>query len=188
MPVAMDRIFEAITDYSKTMGSLHGDFMSIVKRDIERFMEMTNDLQSQMQWQAGTVFALTSISASLAVVGSLMPKGAGAAASTTLNDPRLGANDGIGDAISNALKFIGDKLKDSEFLRTSCKTTGKFFDGLSKPVELLFQSRSTQLDAKRELMKMSFQEGQQEKSAFDQEIRRAQDSALSILQSKAKSG
>lgn len=188
MPVpAMDRIFEAITDYSKTMGGLHGDFMSIVKRDIERFMEMTNDLQSQMQWQAGAVFAVSTLGASLAVVGALIPKGADAA-STALSDSRLSANDGIGDSISNALKSIGEKLKDSEFLRSTCKTSAKFFNGIGQPVNLLFQSKITQLEAKTKLIEVCFREGQQEKSVFDQEIRRTQDAAQSIMQAKAKSG
>lgn len=184
----MDRIFEAITDYSKTMGGLHGDFMKIVKRDIERFMEKTDNLQNQMYWQAGTVFAVGALGASLAVVGSLIPKGADPA-SSTLDGSRLGANNGAGDAISDALKSIGEKLKDNEFLRQTCKTGAKLFNGVGENVVSTYhRSKTTKLEADRELIQICMREGQQEKSVFDQEIRRAQDSALQILQSKAKSG
>lgn len=184
---ALDKIFATIADFSKSMGSIHGDFLQIVRRDIDRFKEMTQSLYTQMQWQGWSVVALSSLSASLAVVGSLIPKGADPA-STTLNNPRLGANDGISDPISNTLKWIGEQLKNNDFLRTNCKTAAKFFNGVTQPTNIFFESQKTKLEANREIIRLCFQEGQQEKSVFSNEGRRAQEQALSILQSKAKAG
>src|SRR5581483_9744766 len=181
MPAPIDRIFEAVTDYSKTMGNLHGDYLKIVKRDIDRFLEKTGDLQSQMYWQAGTVFAVGALGASLAVAGSLIPKGADPA-SSTLNNPRLEAN-----GARDILKSIGEKFKDSQFLRQTCKTSAKLFNQVGESTATAYhRAKTTKLEADRELIQMCYREGQQEKSVFDQEVRRAQDSALSILQSKAK--
>ncbi|MBS0604341.1 MAG: hypothetical protein JSS60_04795 [Verrucomicrobia bacterium] len=183
---ALDRIFSAIADYSKAMGSLHIDFLDIVRRDIDRFKEMTDKLYGQMQWQAWSVVALSSVGASLAIAGSLFPKGASAA--NPLSNTRLGANDGISDPVSKALTAIGDKLRDSEFMRSTCKTAAKTFNGISPAANVWWQSQTTDSESKRELYRLCFQEGQQEKGTFSQETRRAQESALSILQSKSKGG
>jgi predicted secreted protein len=183
---AIDTIFATIADFSKTMGTLHGDFLGLVRRDIDRFLEITEKTCNQMQWQGWFFIGLSGLSASLAVTGALIPKGAGAG-SNTLSDQRLNANDSIGDTVSNALKKIGEKLGDNKFLRSTCKTAAQFFGGITTPVNTLFDSQKTQFEAKRELMRVCFQEGQNEKNIFSQETRKAQESALNILQSKSKS-
>jgi hypothetical protein len=181
---ALDTIFATISDFSKTMGILHNDFLGLVRRDIGRFIELTDDLYGQMQWQAWSVVGISAVGASLAVVGSLIPKGADPAAA--LNNPRLGANDGIGDTVSNTLKWIGEQLKNNDFLKTTCKSAAKFFNGIAPAADTWFRSQTTKLEANRELMRVCFQEGQQEKNSFSQETRKAQDTALNILQSKSK--
>src|SRR3990172_2222345 len=101
---AIEKVFSTITEFTKTMGSLHGDFLSIVRRDIDRFKEMTESLNSQMQWQGWATIALSSVSASLAVAGALIPK-AGAAPAL---DPRLSVADGISDPLSSILKTLSN--------------------------------------------------------------------------------
>lgn len=185
MPAQIDKIFSAISDYSRMMGELHIDHLILVRRGIELFEETSGNISSQMQWQCWGVVSLSALSATLAVAGSLIPKGPDSAA-LPLNNPRLGANDGIGDGISNALKFIDEKLKDSEFLRSSCKTASKFFGDLSEPAQIWSKSQTTQLESKKELIQTYFREGQGEKSGLNQEMKKAQESALSILQSKSR--
>lgn len=182
---SLDRIFSAIADFTKTMGTLHIDFLNIVRRDIERFTEMTNNLQSQQNWQAWTVIGLSSVGASLAIVGALIPKGSDAA-SNALNNPRLSANDGIRDAASKALKWIESCLKDNNFLKTTCKSASQFFNGITPAANIWYQGKTTGIESKRELVRLCFQEEQQEKSRFTQDSERAQQAALSILQAKSK--
>jgi hypothetical protein len=182
----LDKIFAEISSFSKTMGSLHSDFLTLVRTDIERFIEKTKSLQNQYHWQGWSVIALSAAGASLAIAGSLIPKGANAASAATSADPRLGANDGITDAASKAMKWIAGCLKDNEFLRSTCKTASKFFNGVTPAANIWYQGKITECESKRELLRLCFQEEQQEKTGFSQEAKRAQEAALSILQSKAK--
>jgi len=183
----LDGVFSAIGDFSRAMSDLHGSFLGLVRKDIERYREMTGNLQGQYNWQAWTVIGLSGIGASLAVVGTMIPKG-GDAASTALNDPRLGANAGITDAVSNAMKAIEGYLKDDKFLRQTCKSASQFFHGITPAAGVWYQGKTTALEADRQLIQMCFQDENQNKSAFAQDGKRAQDAALNILQSKSKGG
>lgn len=185
--MSLERIFSAMTDYAKVMGGLHNDFLGIVRRDIERFMELTDGVYNQMQWQAWTAVGLSAVGASLAVVGALIPKG-GANPSTALTNPRLGSNDGISDGFSSTLKWIGDQLKDNDFLRSTSKTASKFFHGVAPAADTWFRSQTTTLEANRELMRVCFQDANQDKRVFSQEVNQVQQTALSILQAKSKGG
>jgi hypothetical protein len=180
---AIDAVFSTITDFSKTMGGLHGDFLGLVRRDIERFLEKTNNIYDQMQWQAWTTVGLTTLSASMAIAGTLIPKGT--SPSTPL-DQRLGANNGIGDTVSNTLKWISEKLGDNDFLRTTCKTTSKFFSSVGPAADALYGGARTKLEASKQLLQTCYQEGQQQKGLFGSETRKAQDAMLSIIQSKSR--
>ncbi len=177
---AIEKIFSTITEFTKTMGNLHGDFLAVVRRDIDRFKEMTESLNSQMQWQGWTTIALNSVSASLAVAGALIPK-AGAAPAL---DPRLGVADGISDPLSSILKT----LSNNDFLRTTSKTASKFFGGVAPAADIWHRSKTTKIEADRELTRMGFQEAQGEKSRFDQAATRAQEAVQSVLNQKARGG
>ncbi len=186
--MSLDRIFSAMTDYAKAMGGLHNDFLGIVRRDIERFMEMTGSIHNQMQWQAWSVVGLSAVGASLAVVGSLIPKGGANPTSTALSNPRLGANDGINDAFSNTMKWLGDQLRNNDLLRSTSKSAGKFFNGVAPAANVWYQGQTTSLQAKQELMRVCFQDANQDKRGFSQEVNQVQQTALSILQAKSKGG
>lgn len=177
---AIEKVFSTITEFTKTMGNLHGDFLKVVRRDIDRFKEMTDSLNSQMQWQGWTTIALNSVSASLAVAGTLIPK-AGAA---PILDTRLSVNEGIADPLTSILKT----LSDSEFLRSTSKTGAKFFGGIAPAADSWHRSKTTKIEADREITRMSFQEAQGEKSRFDQAATRAQEAVQSILNQKARGG
>src|SRR5262245_17554304 len=101
----MDRLLTVISDYCKTAGNLHTDYLKMVCRDIERFEEITNNLSSQMVWQSRTIVGLSLLGASLAVAGTLLPKGSDDYAS---------------------LPFA-EKLQNNEFLRSTCKTAAETF-------------------------------------------------------------
>jgi hypothetical protein len=177
--VAIDRIISEICDYTKATGSLQANYFDLIRADIDRFIATTNDLSKQMYWQGWTVFSVSALGAGLSVAGALIPKG-GAALET---NPRLNANAGIGDAISDLFKKMGE----GDFLRTTCKTGGKFLtNGVSSAVGSWFNSETTKLEAKRELLRVAFQEGQQERSLFHQETNKAQERALAILQAKSR--
>lgn len=180
MTKAIDRIISEICAYTKETGSLQANFFDLVCMEIERFIATTNDLSRQMYWQGWTVFSVSALGAGLSVAGALIPKTGN---SPSAPNTRLGANAGIGDAISDVLKKIGE----GDFLRTTCKTAGKFLtNGVTSAVGSWFNSETTKLEAKRELLRISFQEGQQERSLFHQETNKAQERALAILQAKSR--
>jgi predicted secreted protein len=181
----IDTIIANIAAYTKTCSALHGDFLQHVRRDIERFKEMTQSLHDQKQWQGWTTIGLSAFNGSLAIAGACIPK---TGVDATANQTRLNANDGPSDAFSNAIKAITDKLKDNEFLRTTCKTSAKFIHNITPAVDSFYGAKQTDMEAKRQLFQLGFQEAGQEKTRCDQASRQAQETALSILQSKAKGG
>jgi hypothetical protein len=187
MSGALNKVFAEIADFTKTMGSLHSDFLIIVRRDIERFQEMTKDLVGELNWQGWSTLCLTSLSASFAIAGALIPKGGAANGNAPTLDPRLAAHDGPSNAFSNALKAITQKLGDNDFLRTTCKTTSKFFGGVSQPVEVWFRGTTTDIESRRGLIeRVNIQDGQAKKSQFDQNVQTAQQAASRLLDSKSK--
>ncbi len=191
MEGALSRIFGEIAEYTKTMGKLHGDFLTLVSADIYHFQEMTNNLKNQMNWQGWTILGLTSLSASLAIAGAFIPK-AGPAGSTAsppaAANSRLGAN-GIADGFSNAMKAIQEKLSNNDFLRTTCKTTSKFFDGVTPVAQVWSSGKTTEIETKRTLLeRVNLQDGQAKKSTFEQAAQQAQQAATRLLDSKAKGG
>lgn len=189
MSGALDRIFAEVADFTKVMGSLHNDFLVLVRRDIDRFLEMTKDLNHQMHWQGWATLGLTSLSASLAVAGALIPKTGPAGSNAPTFNSRLGANDGISDGFSTMLKSIGQKLSDNDFLRTTCKTSSKFFNGVSPAADIWFRSTTTDIESKRQLIdRVNLQDGQAKKSMFDQQAQLAQTAVQRILESRSKGG
>jgi hypothetical protein len=191
MAGALNRIFGEIAEFSKTMGSLHTDFLNLVQRDIERFLEKTKDLNNQMFWQGWTTIGLTSLSGSFAIAGAIITKASPTGdtnAASSLNS-RLGANDGIANGFSNAMKAITQKLSDNDFLRSTCKTTSKFFNGVSPAADAWYRSTTTEIESKRSLLeRVNLQDGQTKKSMFDQQVQQAQQAALRLLESKSKGG
>jgi hypothetical protein len=147
----LHQIFAVIGNYSKTMGSLHGDSLRIVKRDIERFKETTGDIHDQMLWQGLSVVLLSTTGAGLSVAASLTTE--------------------------------QDKLMKSNF-----ETGAKFCHDIMPAPEAWFRSQITGLEANKELTRICFQEGKENKSTFINEVRRANEAALSILQSKTRGG
>lgn len=189
MSGTLDKIFAQVAGYTKSMANLHNDFLILVKRDIDRFLEKTNDLTNQMNWQGWTTIGLTSLSASLAIAGALIPKSSSAAPNTPNLNPRLGANDGITDGFSSAMKAITQKLSDHDFLRTTCKTTSKFFNGVGSAADVWYRSSNTATETKRSLLeRINIQDGQSKKSIFDQQVQQAQTAALRLLEAKSKGG
>ncbi len=178
--IAIDRIISEISDYTKITGQLQSNFLDLLLVDIQRFMAMTMDLSKQMFWQGWTVFSVSALGAVLTVAGALIPK-TGSSASTP--NTRLDANAGIGDAISDIFKKIGN----SDFLRQTCKTGGMFLtNGVTPAVGSWFESEKTKLEGKRELLRLGFQEDQQERSSMLQETNKAHDRWSAIMQANAR--
>jgi len=174
---ALDRIFAEMAAYNKEMGSLHHNYLELVNRDIDRFKEMTDEQYDQMNWQARLVLCFTALSGALAVAGAVIPKGSTPPSSSSSSSSNFAAK---------ALKAVGDKLKDNDFLRETCKTASQTFQGITPAVNVWQQGKTTKIEAARELLRMLFQEDQQQKGVCSQEARKVQELALSILQSRAK--
>jgi hypothetical protein len=191
MSSPLERIFAEIADYNKEIAGLHGDTLSILRRDVERFLEKTDSSCTQMQWQGVAVVALTFLSGSLAVFGALYPKNtpnAPSAASPAV-DVRLNANAGLGDSASDWFRWFGEKMNDNDFLRSTCKTASKTFSGITPAVDAYFRSTTTEIEAKRSLLeRINIQDAQQQKSTLSQLSQQAQQAIQRILDSKTKGG
>lgn len=186
----IDRVFEEVADFTRSMGALQGSFLTQVKRDVERFLEQTKSLQNQMQWQGYATLGLTAIGASLSIAGALIPKAAtpNAPAAPQL-DVRMNANAGMSDPLSDAAKWLGDRLHDNDFLRSTCKTSAKAFTGFNNVSDVWFRSSSTDLEARRNLIeRVSLQEAQGMRGQADSNVQTAQTAVLRILDSKSKGG
>lgn len=190
MSGALDRIFSEITQFSKAMGGLHNSFLDIVRRDVNRFLEQTNHLVHQMHWQAWTTIGLTTLNTSLSIAGALIPK-------TMTSDPQASANSlnlrlnarNFSDKTQETLKWLGEKLSNNDFLRSTCKTSAKFINGVTPACDLWFRSAITETESKRALLeRVNVQDGQAKKTIFDQQIQQAQSAVLRILESKSKGG
>ena len=182
----MNRIFAEVADFTKTMGKLHGDFLSIVQRDIARFEELTNDYTNQLNWQGRLTIALTLFNGTFMVAGNFFPKNTGNAATTAVS-PRLGAHDGITDGFSNLLKTITQKLSNNDFLRSACKSASKICDGLGDASKVWFNSTQTKLESARSLIQsVNLQDGQAKKSTMDQQVQLAQQAISRLIDAKSK--
>jgi hypothetical protein len=186
MSTSLERIFSEVAQFSKTMGGLHNDYLQIVRRDINRFLEETNNLTNQRQWQGWTIFGLTAFSASFAIAAAWIPKtSSNATSAATTLDPRTNANDGLGDF----LKGLGEKFKDNDFLRSNCKIASKFFEGIKPVSDAWNNSEITETEAKRSLLESAnIRDGQSKKEILGQQVEKAQTAALRILESKSKGG
>lgn len=186
MSGALDKIFAEVASFTKTMGTLHNDFLVLVQRDIDRYLEQTKDLSQQMNWQGWTVLTLAVSSGVLGIAGAAMPKAGPDAAPANF---RLAANDGITDPISDAIKAIGAKLSDTELLKAACQSTSQFFTSLGPVANSWFDSMKTEIESKRSLLdRINIQDGQSKKSMFDSQAQAAQTAVQRILESRAKGG
>jgi hypothetical protein len=160
---ALDGVFSVICQYTKTMGGLHGDFLSLVHRDIARFLEETTNVHNQMQWQGRFTLVLTSFNVALTIAGGLIPK-----VPTTAHISEQNA---------------------SKFLRNACKAAAQGCSGFNNFSNTYFQGNITELQAKCSLFKeVNVNNGQSSKAAMDQNVAQAQRAVQSILDSKAKGG
>jgi len=184
---ANERVFAAIAEYTKAMGGLHGNFLDLVKTDVENFEKKTKELQSQMRWQGKAVVALASLSFALAICGAAIPEATRAATTPTLPS-RLNAL-GLGDHFQNALRFLTTKLRDNSFMRETCKSGSAFFHTASMPANSFLQAKTTEIESKRNLLeRFNLQDGQSKKSMFETQVQLAQQAAQRILESKSRSG
>jgi hypothetical protein len=190
MSVTLNKIFDQIAEYSKTMGKLHTDFLRFVLADTDRFIKLTENLSNQMNWQGRTIIGLTVLSTGLGIAGKLIPPATpGANPNSSPLDPRLGANDGITDWFSTTVKAIQQKLSDNNFLRTTCKTTAKFSSEIQPAARIWFESAQTTIQTKCDLIKtINLKNDQDEKSMADQEVQRALEAARRMLDCKSRGG
>lgn len=160
---AIDRLFAALADHTKSLAHLQRDYLTSLLADLDRFLAATQDISKQMRWQGWTTLCLTSLSASFAVAGSLFSKSA----------EQLPA------------RFL-DKLKSSEFLRQTCRTAAKTFGGLSGPADSWFRSRTTVDEGRRSIVQVAMQEIQGGKGQLSSQSSTINQTMQSILQAEGQ--
>lgn len=185
---ALERVFEAIAEYTKAMGGIHGNFLDLVKTDISNFEKKTKELEHEMRWQGKAAVGLASLSFALAITGTFIPKPTNALPPLGAPVSRLNAN-GLGDQFNVAMGWITSKLQDKRFLSTTCKSGSSFFDKMTGPANTFQQAKITDIESKRNLLeRFNLQDGQSKKSMFENQVQMAQQAASRILDSKAKGG
>ncbi len=185
----LNQVFAELTACVKMEGGLHNDFLAIVQRDLERFFDETKLLQNQLTWQGRTILCLTVISASLAIAGVLIPKAGATSPAARAADVRMTAN-GARDIFSKQLKWLGERLKDNDFLRETCKAGSTLFgDGLLRFTDVSYRSKTTLTEAERtKIQQILLSDGQGGKSNCSALIQQLNQAALNIIQSKARAG
>ncbi len=189
MSGALDRIFAEISSFSKTMGALHTDFISLLKSFIDQFLKMTKDFTDQQRWKGWSIIGFSGISATCAVIGAALPKtGTPAGSNPAAQNPRLGANDGISDGISKAMKSVTDKFSDTEFLSSMCKTASEFSHSIGQSAaSIWFDGTIGDIEAKRKLVQdVNLPDIQSNKSLHNQKVSQAHEVALSLIHAKSK--
>ena len=184
MSGALSKISAEVSDFTKTMGSLHHDVGILLQRNIARFLEVTNDLSKQMNWQGWATIGMTSFNAAFSIAGTFFPKVAGNT-NTPAANPRLGAHDGITDGFSNAMKAITQKLSDNDFLRSSCKTAAKGLTGFQGASDVWFRAAQTKLESERtQYQSIQMQDNQQTKGSLTTTMDMVQNAWSRIIQAK----
>ena len=183
---SFSRICGEVAAFTHTMAGLQNNILTLLRCDIDRFFEKTNDLTNQMNWQARTAIGLTSIAASLAITGAIIPKSAPATGNNaTTVDSRLGANAGINDTVKDIMK----KLTDNDFLRSTCKTTSKFFNGVTPAADVWFRGTTTEIEAKKKIYEsINIPREQSTESSLQQQIQLAHQAITRLLDSRTKGG
>lgn len=181
---SFNRICAEVAGFTHTMAGLQSTILTLVRCDIGLFLKKTNELTNQMNWQGWTTIGLTSLGVSLAIAGALIPKSAPAGNAPTV-DSRLGANAGANDSVKDIMK----KLTDNDFLRTTCKTTSKFFNGVAPAADVLFRGTTTEIESKKKIYEsINIPREQSTESSLQQQIQSAQQAVTRLLDSKAKGG
>lgn len=181
MPTPTHEIFSIISAYTRNIEALRCGFLGDARRDIDRLEELTNASSQVLRNQATATLIAGFISAACICAASAA---AAAAPSPAPANPRLGANAGIGDMLSNGASWVGDRLKDKSTFEAGTRLS----EAGSKAFESYSNSLTNDLRARQELMKYCVQEKQGGKAECDRNVRSAQDQALSIIQAKSKEG
>jgi len=187
MSRSLDRITEIAFDCQRTLGEVSKSYVLCLATDINNFLKATDDLSKQQKWRCWFVGAVGVGGGFSQMVTGMIPKSNPAAPSAV--NPRLNAHNGITDPISNALKGLQEKLSDNNFLRSAAKGVSQALtNGVGPAGNSLFESRSTKIDAKRQILQTNFQNeqsgksgGESTKTAIDQSLQR-------IFQSQINAG
>ncbi|MBS0620612.1 MAG: hypothetical protein JSS61_04035 [Verrucomicrobia bacterium] len=161
----LTQVLSSMNEISSLLSGYQNNLWTQLRNDLERFEKMTNDLSNQQRWQAWSTLCLTGLGASLAVTGTLITKG----------DPAKIPAD------------IWEKLRDNEFLRQTCETSSKLFNGLQAPVDSFYRSHATGLEARRQNLQQivisGIQSARGQLSSCSQEVNMA---ASRLLEAKAR--
>lgn len=176
-----DQLCYLIGELTKAHTQIQQDMLRVFINDIKRFEEMTSNVQEQMQWRAYSVVGLSLLAGSLGIAGACIP----ATGTPASADSRLAANEGVSDALSSFAKAVGDKLKDNEFLSSTCKTVSQSFQqGFIPAANTWHESKTIGMEAKREWLRHCFNQANQEKGTAASQHSRINDLLLSIIQAR----
>jgi len=184
MPRTINEIISIMRQFSDNMTGLRADFNTITEESIERFLEETTNVSNQMRHQGRLIFGMNCASAGFAMLGALLtPQTPSNRTTNPSVNVRLNAQDGLKDLIHS----FANKLRDNEFLSSTCKTSSQFFSGLTPVVQSSSQAVITEGETKRSLLKeMQIQQGQAGKSYCDGQTQQINSLALNLLQTAAR--
>lgn len=160
----IETVIQQISQFTIALNAVSNDIHAFKHQDIRRFLEQTDKIQEELNWQGRSLFALTAISAALGVAGVCMPHPPAAGTPIPFNPMWTTAKE-------------------------TCSTASQFFHGASAPAQSWSQARSTKLQSEKDLterINIQFEQGAQ--SAIAQQVQTVETLASQLIQSRARAG
>ena len=184
MPAPIHRTFSVVAEYVKAMGEIQTEFLKDEFNKISRHEELADETSGVLKQQACVMAIFGALGAACTCLSAFNNPSTPNPATTAPSDPRVNANEGLGDMISNAVKAVGEKITDKAFTDGGAKLC----DTISRAADPYYRAQTTLLNSQQELTKMIIQEDQGNKTQCDSNVRTAHDKVSSIQQVKSRNG
>ena len=163
---ALSQVFELLNKLSCIMQDNKRDFLDVVRHDLEKYREESDDLSRERNFQGWSVASLTLAGATLLGTSALVSE--------------------IAELGPNALDFI-DSLGGAESVKKLCEASSQFSDGMKPAVNVFSESRITGKETNKQLLQLAFQRGQQAADQGSNTVEKLVSAALRLYETDARS-
>ncbi len=182
------RIVELLFRSNRLMMGFDNPALQRLHDDLLAMKELMQDEQWWMKWESRSVAWISVASLSLSLLGAMIPNTPGAAAAAPAMDPRLTANAGLFDYVTQSMGWLSGRVQDREFLSGACKASGTFMTNMTGPAQLACQGPRSEAQFKRSLAERLTRETDGLRSTCASEVQRTQDAISRLAQAKASGG
>lgn len=160
----IETIIQEISQFTRVLNSTGNDIHVLKHEDIRRFLDQTDRMENELNWQGRNLIALTALSAVFGVTSACMPHPPAPGAITPFNPMWTTAKE-------------------------ACSTASQFFHGANAPAQSWSQARSAKLQSEKDLterVNIQFEQGAE--STIAQQVQTIETLASQLIQSRARAG